>query len=259
MSLTFAEQLLQGYGIEQPEEIDLEAIAFDQGATVRYGVLNTCEARIVGHGFTAIITIKKDAHPDRKRFSLGHELGHWIQDKGTVSLSCGRGDIGPQRTAAGSAESLANAFASQILMPDYLFRPLSAKRPLTFETAEDLRLRFHSSLTATAIKLVKMGHAPGMVVCHKEGRLSWAVPGPDVPRVLQPCQELDSDSQAYDLWKGQATASKPQLQSADTWIDCEAAEDYELIEHSILVAPGITVSLLSWKDEAQIREAPVKR
>jgi hypothetical protein len=85
MNLTFAERLLQTYGITEPEEIDIEAIAYDQGAEVRYRKLDSCEARIIGYGSRAVITIDSDAHPRRKRFSLGHELGHWIQDKSVIA------------------------------------------------------------------------------------------------------------------------------------------------------------------------------
>ena len=82
MNPTFAELLLQEYGVSQPEDIDLEAIAFDQGATIKYRRMDSCEARISGHGTTAVISINNTSHPDRQRFSLAHELGHWVQDKG---------------------------------------------------------------------------------------------------------------------------------------------------------------------------------
>lgn len=254
MNASFAERLLQGYGIREPEQIDLEAIAYDQGAIVKYRPLSSCEARIVGKGHNAIISINSSSLPERQRFSLGHELGHWIQDKGTISMICARGDIGPHRTGSANAESEANAFASQLLMPSYLFRPLSAGLPLTFASAEALQSRFRASLTATAIKLVKTGHFPGMILCHKDGILQWHVPGPDLPRSLQPFKELDEDSQAYDLWKRVINASRPQQQSADTWIDREGAEDYTVVEDCLQVAQGVIVTLLWWKDEGQIRD-----
>ena len=254
MNPTFAELLLQEYSVSQPQHIDLEAIAYDQGATIKYRPMDSCEARIIGHGTAAVISINNSSHPNRQRFSLAHELGHWVQDKGAISLGCARGDIGPHRSGLLNAESSANSFASQILMPDYLFRPLAAKQPLTFVTAEILGKHFNTSLTATALKLVKLGHFPGMVACYKDGILKWAISSPDVPRILQPVRALDDDSQAYALWKaGAQLDSSLVLQSADTWIDCEGAEDHTLVETSILVADGVTVSLLWWKDESQIQ------
>src|SRR5689334_7135799 len=117
MNASFAERLLQGYGIREPEQIDLEAIAYDQGAIVKYRPLSSCEARIVGKGASAIISINSGGMPERQPCSLWHELGHWIQDKGTIAVTCGRSDIGPHRVGSANAESEANAFASQLLMP----------------------------------------------------------------------------------------------------------------------------------------------
>jgi hypothetical protein len=66
--LTPAERLLQKLGITEPEEIDLEAIAFHLGACVRFRKLDGCEARIIGRNDQAIITIGEDCSYRRKRF-----------------------------------------------------------------------------------------------------------------------------------------------------------------------------------------------
>jgi Zn-dependent peptidase ImmA (M78 family) len=254
---TFAERMLQEYGVTTPEEIDLEAIAFDQGAFVKYRSLDSCEARIVGMGDSAIITIDPEALKERQRFSLAHEIGHWIQDRGTLAYACKKSDIGPHRSVGGTRESDANRFASQLLMPDYLFKPLCAKKPLTFVTALELAQRFRTSLTATAIKLVQTGNSPGMVVCHKNKKLDWTTPGPDVPAALQRLWPmLDKHTQAHDILTGRlaADAAQPQLIDADSWIDEDYAADYTLTEHTIQVAPDTVVTLLWWHDETQIQD-----
>lgn len=56
---TAAEQILQALGIEEPGEIDLEAVAWHMGVTVRYRPLDGCEARIIGNGARAIATINE--------------------------------------------------------------------------------------------------------------------------------------------------------------------------------------------------------
>jgi Zn-dependent peptidase ImmA (M78 family) len=73
-ALTAAEQVLADLGITDPSEIDLEAIAWTLGARVRYRPLESCEARIVGNGDRAIITVNNRSHPRRQRFSIAHEL-----------------------------------------------------------------------------------------------------------------------------------------------------------------------------------------
>jgi hypothetical protein len=71
MRLMPAERLLKELGITEPEEIDLEAIAFHVGARVRYRKLDGCEARIIGRGDAAVITIGKDSSDRRKEIFAG--------------------------------------------------------------------------------------------------------------------------------------------------------------------------------------------
>ena len=48
--LSAAETVLRDLGIVEPEEIDVEAIAWHLSAKVRYRSLHSCEARLVGRG-----------------------------------------------------------------------------------------------------------------------------------------------------------------------------------------------------------------
>src|SRR4051812_25410028 len=84
-----AKDLLDELGITEPGEIDLDAIAQYVGATVTRERLVGAEARIVGLDDQAVITVNKDSLPTRQRFSIGHELGHWMNDRGRIDMSCG--------------------------------------------------------------------------------------------------------------------------------------------------------------------------
>src|SRR6267143_3939751 len=83
-----AKDLLDELGITEPEEIDLEAIAQFTGATVTRELLVGAEAKLVGLDDQAIITVNKTSGITRQRFSIGHELGHWINDRGQIDLTC---------------------------------------------------------------------------------------------------------------------------------------------------------------------------
>lgn len=252
--LSFAERLLQSYGITEPEEIDLEAIAYDQGVTVTYRRLDGCEARIVGKGNRAIVSIDPRPLGTRKRFSLAHELAHWLTDRGNVSFLCKKTDIGVSGTTGRNPrEAGANNLAAQILMPEYLFRPLCAKKIPTLDTVDELRARFNTGLTTTAIRLVDVGHYPAMVLCYGSNGRKWFHRVRDLPESLWPVRVLDEESQAFELLKGQIPEGRPIIQSADTWIDHPDAGDYSVIEHSRRVADDVVVTLLWWKDERQVR------
>ena len=109
MALSAAERLLQDLGVTEPGEIDLEAIAYHLNATVQYRPLDGCEARIVGHGHRAIITVNARSSPRRNRFSIAHELGHWHHHKGK-RLVCRaddyhpRDETSPERAAVGNPD-----------------------------------------------------------------------------------------------------------------------------------------------------------
>ena len=87
MKLSPAERLLRLYGIVAPGQIDLEVIAFDQGVSVKRRPLTGCEARILGRGDRAIITVDNRQSKTRQRFSTAHELGHWHHHRGKT-LAC---------------------------------------------------------------------------------------------------------------------------------------------------------------------------
>lgn len=91
--LSHAEKILKWLGITEPREIDLEAIAWTLGVRVKCRPLDGCEARIVGHNDQAIITVNSRSSPQRQRFSLAHELGHWNHHRGRI-LVCRADEIG---------------------------------------------------------------------------------------------------------------------------------------------------------------------
>ena len=123
-----AEQVLAELGITDPSEIDLEAIAWTLGAHVRYRPLDTCEARIVGRGDRAVITVNDRSHPRRQRFSIAHEVGHWRYHRGRL-LVCQADNVGRGGGGRPLSERTADNFATHLLMPGYLFDPIARSHP----------------------------------------------------------------------------------------------------------------------------------
>ena len=79
-------------GIDSPDDVDLEVMAFFCGARVKYRDLTSCAARIVGKDNRAIITVDRRTSFERQRFSIAHELGHWVQDRGQAGTLL---EVGP--------------------------------------------------------------------------------------------------------------------------------------------------------------------
>lgn len=252
--LTPAELLLQSLGVADPQDIDLEAIAFDAGAVVRYETLDGCEARIIGVGDRAVISVDARRGHRRARFSTGHELGHWRHHRGR-SFVCRPEDIGGHAYSATDPERVADAYAADLLLPGYLFRPLARQfRSTTIEAVEQLSETFDVSLTATASRLVDWGPEPSMLVCHTLTGRKWFRRGRDVPERWFPGTEPDPESAAFEVLHGSQTRSRRTLVGADAWFDRRGAERYELYEQSVQIVPGEVLTLLVLRSAEMLEE-----
>jgi IrrE N-terminal-like domain len=93
------------------------------GAQVLYRRLVGCEAQIIGFKDRAIIYVSDGARPNRKRFSTGHELGHWHHHRGQ-SFVCRSEDIGrPLDERSRNAERMADVYSADLILPPYLIKP----------------------------------------------------------------------------------------------------------------------------------------
>jgi Zn-dependent peptidase ImmA (M78 family) len=242
--------LLKELGITQPQEIDIEAIAQHCGATVLYERLEGCEARIVGNDVQAIITVNSASPIGRRRFSAGHELGHWMRDRGKIGFSCTEqvmlGEWGQINT-----ERAANEYAADLLMPADLFARESRNKPITFDSVRELSATFSASLTATAIRLVRHGSFPAMLVYLEDGKRKWFIRGDDVPDAIWPREAPLPATTAADLLIGKGE-QRPLAIQADGWIEHPRSNWYEVVEHSVRVSLRGMLSLLWWKNEKQL-------
>jgi hypothetical protein len=249
-----AEWLLRELGVTEPEEIDLEAIAYHVGARIRYRPLDGCEARIVGYGDSAIITVNTGSAPRRARFSIAHELGHWHHHRGRA-LAC-RGEECQSQNKP-QPERMADAYAADLLMPDYLFRPLAQQHArLSFKVVSDLAETFKTSHTATAIRLVEGNVFPAFLVCYGLDKRRWFTRAPSVPEQWFPKGELDPSSSAFAVLFGSHIGdAAPRKVSASAWFECWEATGYEIHEQTVR-SGGEVLTLLLLSDHRMLQVSP---
>ncbi len=244
--LTAAERLLWSHGVTAPDHIDLHAIANAHGAEVRIRPLGGCEARLVTFGERAVISISSASVEGRQRFSLAHELAHWICDRKTGSFLCAKEDIGPQNAEARSIEASANGYASQLILPNYLVDPWMQGKLATLDLASALAKDFSTSLTAAAIKMAKRTPTLACLACHSQTTLAWHQRSPKFPVEFYVVGELHQDTDAFRLaFGGSSGMTRPKREPANRWISGPNTYRLEVISQSIKLPDMTVLSLIS--------------
>lgn len=239
------ERLLWAQGVRSPEHIDLEAVAASRGARVVYRRLDGCAARLVASGGQAVISVAQDDNPGRKRFSLGHEIAHWVCDAKKASFQCANADIGPQNAEAKTVEANANNYASQLLLPDYLVVPWLGARQVNLDLAQALANDFRASRTASAIKLVRRSKAPAVVTCHDQSRLRWFQRNLAFPLDIFVRGQLHQDTAAFDMAFGAIGGmSRPKREPAGHWLNGAGVYRQTVSSQSMKLPDGTVLSLI---------------
>lgn len=247
------ERVLQQLGVTEPDDIDLEAIAWTLGAEVRYRQLDGCEARIIGCGDRAIITVNERSSPRRRRFSVGHEIGHWSHHRGRC-LVCRADEINRGGDNRSLMEKTADRYAANLLIPPYLLRPVLAKlKRLTFQTVTDVANRFSVSRIPAAIQIIEARFGPALLVCHGLQGRKWFCRSMDVASHWFPQEQLDPDSFAFDVLFGKKPdCPSPRKIGADAWFDRRGADQYEIYEQTIRIGGDEVLTLLLINEERML-------
>ena len=113
-----AKKLLKELFINNPDKIDLYAIAGCENIFIEERELSISEGELVFKNGIGIISVdKKITEPGQKNFTIAHELGHYFNSgKKDGSYFCSGLDIRGIKQNI-SAEVDANDFAAELLMP----------------------------------------------------------------------------------------------------------------------------------------------
>lgn len=248
---------LRYFGTSSPEDICLNTLAVGCGAKVKYRSLTGCEAYILGVRDKATIFVSDELNKARQRFCIGHELGHWMLDRGTPRFSCKTDDIGGHKIFQKGVEARANRYAADLLMPEFLFKPAALDMEMSFNSVRELASLFRTSIMATAIRLTQLGSFPAMLAwydarsCKRIGCVRW----PEVPHFIWPKEELHHETYAMEVLCGKSIDSGgPKRIDAGFWFDTRNAYDHDVYEHSIKGYGELVLSMIWWKDESMLDE-----
>jgi hypothetical protein len=242
--LSAPERLLWFHGCRRPEHIDLEGIACDRGARVVYRRLDGCAARLLTDGEQAVISIQASDTEGRQRFSLAHELAHWINDA-RRGFSCFGTDIGPHNAEAASVEAAANVFSGQLILPAYMVAPWMRGRRVNLALAVELSAAFRTSVTAAAIEMAKRAGGEACLVCHSSQGRRWFVRSGTWPCGVYPRMRLHPQTAAFDLSsRGGGPMSDPLASPGGHWLSGAGGAAMPVEAQSMRLPDGTVLTML---------------
>jgi len=189
------------------------------------------------------IVLAEGTPPRRRRFSIGHELGHFLinshRPRAGSQFVCSHADLRLENSReadrAKRMEAEANRFAAQLLMPPQRIRTnLKTRQP---DLVEVVRLadEFAVSKAAMARSYVDAHRDTLALVVLRNGRVDQAHRPDDFPWIepsIGDAVPSGSIASSHPLMPGEMTALEEC--EPDTWLGTSAARNVEVLSEQVL-------------------------
>lgn len=251
-----AQKLMQECGIDDPTDFPLDLIIYGRGATIVEKSLGNSEGRIVFGKTRAIITINSNiSYESKKRFVLAHELGHFEMHRNLLPVHHDN-DATLEYFKNGHQETEANEFASELLMPELLFKKECKNKKFGPDLIRSLAQRFQTSITSVAYRYFELGDHPiCLFYSHNNKVKYWKRPD------NYPCFIIDriklsppDDSVAAEFFSRSKIYNKEHSKQQiwkSTWFELKSWEndqDFKFYEYCIITPAYNTVLSIVWEE-----------
>ncbi|MDY0329678.1 MAG: ImmA/IrrE family metallo-endopeptidase [Thiomonas sp.] len=176
------------YGTGMPDAVDLDIVrqmlpSTPYGKGVREikapAVLDvdSCEGMLVRNPKDAAewgIFYNGNANPERRRFTIAHELGHFILHRGRQQrFNCDNESVHTGIDTIRAIEREADEFASNLLMPGDLLRDWISHQRIDLHVLGAIAKRFQVSFEALCIRFIKFTPQRGILVHWDNGYVKY--------------------------------------------------------------------------------------
>lgn len=250
------QKMLADCGISDPTTIPIELIVAGRGATLIEKPLPNSEGRIVFGERRSIITINSEIEfAGKRRFVIAHELGHHEMHRDHIQIH-NDNDASLEYFKEGSQEAEANQFASELLMPENIFRKECEGIPFSPDLIRKLAERFGSSVTSVVYRYFDLGpHPICLFYSYKNVVKYWKRPD-NYPHFIVDRTRLapPDDSVATEFFEKGKIYPKAQSKQRiwkSTWFELnkwEDDQDTKIFEYCIVTPRYNTVLSVVWEE-----------
>lgn len=125
-------------------------------------------------GSASICVNKSIPYETRKNFTIAHELGHFVIPHHNRDFKCLRRDIDTLDSVK-IEEAEANEFATELLMPEEIIRPLVEESEIGFEIVEKIATLCATSFTSSAHRYIKFTAYPAALVVSQNKKIKYSI------------------------------------------------------------------------------------
>jgi Zn-dependent peptidase ImmA (M78 family) len=236
-----ARQLSYRFGVTAPEHIRLEAFAARLGVEIHEVALQGAGCQLIRKGTRGTILVPEHmTDPLYRRFSIAHELGHFVLRHPGAGLAP---PAHHRREELRDYELEANAFASELLMPEALVRAEFGFTKVDLNVPWQIAKRFEVSILASSIRFIELASERCAAVFSAGGKISW-VRASDSLTVQIPYRPLLPSSLAHAFFERGSLVELPTYVPAEAWFLTAAQVD--ILEHSTCHPEYGTVLSMLW-------------
>ncbi len=230
---------------------DLVALCRDLGLRIREVPANGFEGALIRSkvGQKGIIAVKASIREaSRKRFTIAHEIGHFIipQHRNLGNI-CEERIIESFDSNLNRPEMEANEFAAELLLGSGALRRRFNLSEFSLTQISAVAAEYGTSLTAATRSFLTLTDLACAMIWSVANRARWLVRS-DAFRFFLPIVELPAEgSFAAQIFRGKAAPTDFAPVRPDAWLDRQPAENVDtLLEHSISLLNYNAVLTLLW-------------
>lgn len=186
--------------------------------------------------------------PKRARFTIAHELGHFLMDWHVQTYAdgfrCRPEDMRETRVASRHQrqEVEANRFAAEVLAPAHLVAPW-IDRDVDLAKALDLGRTLHLSQEASVRRYIERHHEPLAAIWSTQGCIRYFAANESFPKLARHARDMISSATRAHRVIAAAKPGRSEMKETDAaaWL---RDPDHELFEQTRLGDGGRAVTLL---------------
>ncbi len=193
----------------------------------------------------------------RRRFTIAHELGHFLITTHVNNYECNSYDTNNYSDLTKPQEIEANRFAAELLMPEYYFAKEIQKKDPSYDLFQSLTDIFGSSLTSTLIRFKDFTDESISIVKSENAIIKWVLKSEEFKYYIESDVELSPDSYAIEYFRGNELPQEFDEVEKEAWFDTSEIKHHLIIKELSIALPYYNQVLsVIWieEDEEEIED-----